>query len=179
MKASMIALACALMWGLFPEVYAAPSPEPPADVTCKLDSGAASFSAVGGPKGTTVDVARAGYQGNATFTFKSATPARVLFRFGGVRQMQTLTVSDGKHSFSCPGFWTGTRTVSYFDKSGRAVNNSALAAVTMVMEPNKSGDLEVSLSSARDMELGAELKVNWVQYLRVKRGNFAPVMIGD
>jgi hypothetical protein len=147
-----------------------PSPEPPADVTCRLDSGAGAFAAKSGPTGTTVNVTNVGYQGNATFTFKMATPPRLKMHFANVRAMQTFTLGDGKRNYPVTTPWTGGRTVSYWDKNGRAVSNGALAAVTLVMEANKAGDLEVSLSTARDVELGTELKVYWVQYLRVKKG---------
>jgi hypothetical protein len=149
-----------------------PSAEPPADVTSKIDMGSAAVSAATGPEGTTLDFARTSYQGTATVSFKSSTPAWLRLRFPAVRNMQTLTVSDGKRSFSCATAWSGGRTVVWFDKAGRTVTSSTMAAVTMVLEANKAGDLEVTLTSARGMEPGAELKVSWMQLLRIRRGDW-------
>jgi len=169
-----VALACTLVWGLFPEVFAGPSPEPPADVTCRLDNGAGTFEASSGPGGTEVRIkgAAGSYTGNATITFGAgaATP-RLKFHFAGLRTLETFTLTTGKYSFQGQLGWGAGRTVKHFDKTGRQVSGPALAALTLVMEPTKAGDVEISISTNRDVELGKELKVNWLlQSLKQRKG---------
>jgi hypothetical protein len=146
------------------------SPEPPPGVTCRLDSGSGTFKATGGPRGVLVAVSNPGYNGNATITFKSAPPSRVKFRFANVQHLQTFTLNDGKHTFQHASGWTGARTVLYWDQTGRSVTTPKSAAVTMVLEPIKAGGVEVTVSTARDVELGKELKVYWLQHFLKRRG---------
>jgi hypothetical protein len=152
----------------------APSAEPPADVTCQLVSGTGTFESKAGPAGTEILVRGAanGYQGNSTITFGAGVaPARLKFRFAGLRVLQRFSVSDGRRTFQANLGWGAGRTVAYFDRSGNTVATAARAAVTMILEPTKSGDVEVHISSTRDVELGKELKVNWlVQYLERRKG---------
>jgi hypothetical protein len=144
---------------------ATPAPEPPADVTCRLDNGTGTLHASGGPGGTEIRIkgAAGSYSGAATIAFGSgaATP-RMKFHFAGLRTLESFTLSSGKHSFQGRLGWGTGRTVTYFDKMGRQVSGPALAAVTMVMEATKAGNVEISVSATCDVELGKELRVNWV-----------------
>jgi hypothetical protein len=182
-----IALASVLLLGTLCRVRAADdnSPEPPPDVTCRLDSGSGTFKATGGPKGVLVQITNPGSDGNATITFKAAPPSRVKFRFANARYLQTFRLNDGKHTWQHASGWSGARTVLYWDKTGRSVTSPPSAAVTMVLEPTKAGGIEVTVSTTRDAELGKELKVYWLQY-HLKRlgpalndGVGIPLMHGD
>jgi hypothetical protein len=160
----MMGLASVLAWDVLVDLRAAtPAPEPPVDVTCRLDNGTGTLHASGGPGGTEIQVKGAGrsYSGNATITFGSgaATP-RMKFHFAGLRTLESFTLTSGKHSFQA---WGDGRRVTYFDKTGKRVSGAALAAVTMVMETNKAGNVvEISISANRDVELGKEVRVNWL-----------------
>jgi hypothetical protein len=170
-KRTLVALACVASWLALSSRVAADeaSPEPPVDFTSRLDSGGGTFTATGGPAETLVRVTGAHFQGSATFTFKSMTPSRLKFRFANVRALQSFTLSDGKHSYT--GQFVGAgRTVTHWDKLGRNVTNPGLAAVTMTIEGNAAGDIDVSVSTPRDVELNKELKINWIQFLRVRKG---------
>jgi hypothetical protein len=106
------------------------------------------------------------YSGTATFTFNGgSTPARLKFLFANTRVMQSFHLSDGKRSFQGTLGWGSTKTVTCWDKRGNIISNRALAAVTMVMEPTKKGDIEITVSTARGTELGKDLRVSWTQYL--------------
>ena len=162
----MIVLASVLPLAVLLELHAAtPSPEPPADVTCRLDNGTGTLHASSGPRGTEIRIkgAAGGYNGNATISFGSgaATP-RMKFHFAGLRTLETFTLTSGKYSFQGHLGWGAGRKVTYFDKMGKQVSGPALAALTLVMEPTKAGDVEISVSANRDVELGKELRVNWV-----------------
>jgi hypothetical protein len=175
MQAWKMVLCFVLAWSVPVDLRAAtPSAEPPADVTCRLDNGIGTLQASGGPGGTEIKISGAagGYNGNATITFGSgaATP-RLKFRFAGLRTLESFTVSTGKHSFQGQLGWGVGRSVAYFDKMGRRVSSAPLAAVTMVMEVTKAGDVDVSISANRVVELGKELKVNWIfQIFKVRKG---------
>jgi hypothetical protein len=168
-----IALLAMLLGSLSASVWGAdPSPEPPADITCRLDSGTASLSAEGGPQGALLKLATPSFAGTATFTFKGgSTSARLKFRFANTRMMQSFTLSDGKRSYQGSLGWGSNKTVASWDKSGRSAPNPAVAAVTMVMELTKAGDIEVTVSTARDMELGKEIRVSWQQDYRKARAD--------
>ncbi len=166
-----IGLLALLSGGISGTVQAAdPSPEPPADITCRLESGTATLSAEGGPQGTLLKLATPSYSGSAKFTFNGgSTPARVKFHFANARLMQRFTLSDCKHTYQ--GSHLGGRSVYSWDKSGRSINNQALAAVTMVLEATAKGDIEVTVSTARGTELGKDLSVSWTQYFERMRKN--------
>jgi hypothetical protein len=160
----LIVLAFVLLWSV--DLRAAePSVEPPADVTCRLTSGTGTLKATGGPGGTDIKISGAAksYDGNATITFGSgAAPPRLKFHFAGLRTLESFTLSTARHSFKGQLGWGAGRTVAYFDRTGKRVARAPLAAVTMVMEVTKAGDLDVRISANRDVELGRELKVGWV-----------------
>jgi hypothetical protein len=146
-----------------------PSPEPPADMACRLDSGAGTLTPISKPGGTLVRISGAGYTGNATCTFKTAAPGRLKFCFAGLSSLQTLTITDGKHTYS--GQILGaSKMTRYYDRLGRLVTDPALAAVTMVLETNKTGEVEATLSAAKGVELGKELKIHWRQLVLRKKG---------
>jgi hypothetical protein len=171
-KGFVIALTAVLTWSVFPATSVAddPSPEPPPDVTCRIDSGAGTLTAIGGPRETLLRISGAGYSGNATCTFKTAMPVRVKFHLVGVNSLQSFSVTAGGRTYTSPVF-TGTgKSVLRFDRLGRTVTDPSLAAVTLELEATKANDVEVSLSTARGVELGKELKVNWIQYVLRKRG---------
>jgi hypothetical protein len=161
-----IVVALVLAWAGRADLSAAePSAEPPVDVICRLNNGIGKLHASGGSGGTDIKItgAAGGYNGNATITFGSgaATP-RLKFRFAGLRTLESFTVSTGKHSFQGQLGWGAGRTVAYFDRTGKRVASAPLAAVTMVMQVTKAGDVDISITASRDVELGRELKVGWV-----------------
>jgi hypothetical protein len=166
-----IPLAALLVLGSLSAVRSAddPSPEPPADVTCKLVSGTGTLTASSGPRGTLVRISGPGYTGNATCTFGKVSPSRMKFHFAGTRGMQTFRISDGKHNYTSQLVGVGGKTTTYFDRLGRTVTEPTLAAVTLVLETTKAGDVEATVSTARGVDLGKELKVHWMQYLMLKR----------
>src|SRR5262249_61640183 len=99
-RRNAVVVACLFIGALLPSVQADdPSPEPPADVVCTPLRLGGTWSAVGDPTGVVLRITGAGYNGNATLAFKSATPSRLRVRFVGVRNMQTFTLSDGRHSY--------------------------------------------------------------------------------
>jgi hypothetical protein len=158
-----LCLVCCLpagAWG------ASASPEPPADVDCKLVLGTGKLTVAGGPRGAVVDVAGANYQGGATLTFKKAPPAQLTFRFANLRGMNSFTFSDGKRTYtgSAPFTNMAGNTAMHWGRNGQLVNSPALAALSMVFEVKAAGGVEVRVS-ARDVELGKEVRVNWTQYL--------------
>jgi hypothetical protein len=158
----MIVLASVLTWGVLGDLRAAsPLPEPPADITCRLDHGSGTLHA-SGPGGTEIRIkgAAGSYSGAATIAFASgaATP-RMKFHFAGLRTLESFTLSSGKHSFQGRLGWGAGRRVTFFDKTGQQVSSPALAALTMVIEATKAGNVEISVSATRDVELGKELRV--------------------
>ncbi len=164
MQIRMTLLALLLGGVSIPVWGADPSPEPPADITCRLESGTATLSAEGGPQGALLKLATPSYSGSAKFTFNGgSTPARLKFRFTVALMMQTFTVTDGKRTLRSTLGWGNNRTVVYWDKAGRNTSNKALAAVTMVMETTRKGEVEVTVTTARGVELGKELSVSWLQ----------------
>jgi hypothetical protein len=146
-----------------------PSPEPPADMACRLDSGTGTLTPISKPSGTLVRISGAGYTGNATCTFKTVAPGRLKFRFSGLNHLQTFTISDGKQTYTGQLLGAGKMT-RYYDRLGRIVSDPALAAVTMVLETDKSGEIEATLSAAKGVELGKELKLHWRQLVLRKKG---------
>src|ERR1700722_2844522 len=151
----LIVLAFVLLWSVSVDLRAAtPAAEPPADVNCRRTRGTATLHASGGPGGTEIKISGAAnsYDGNATITFGSgaATP-RLKFRFAGLRTLESFTLSAGKHSFQGQLGWGAGRTVAYFDRTGKRVSSAPHAAVTMVMEVTKAGDVDVSISARRDV----------------------------
>src|SRR5580693_4569321 len=100
MQAGKMILASVLACAVLVDLRATtPSPEPPADVTCGRDNGTGTREASGGPGGTEIRIkgAAGSYNGNATITFGSgaATP-RMKFHFGGLRTLETCTLTSGK-----------------------------------------------------------------------------------
>ncbi len=164
-------LGCAMALAFLPSARSADdaSPEPAADVVCKLDSGSGTLTASSGPGGTLLSVTSPGFSGNATYTFGAATPPRMKFRFVGTPLMRTFRISDGKNSYSSQLLDTGGKTTTYHDRLGGVVTDPALASVTLTVEATKAGDIEVSVSTVRGVELGKELKVHWVQNNVLKR----------
>jgi hypothetical protein len=161
----MIALAAVLAWFASAELCAEPSPEPPTDVICHRDSGSANFHVSSGPAGTDVRITGAGggYGGGATLTFGSgAVTPKMKFRFPSLRTLETFTLTAGKRSFQGRLGWGAGKSTVWFDKNGRPVANAALAAVTLVMEVNKAGDVEVRVSASRDVDLGKYVRFDWI-----------------
>jgi hypothetical protein len=161
----MIALTVVLAVLALPELRAEPSAEPPTDVICRRDSGSANFHVSGGPAATEIRITGAGgsYEGGATLTFGSgaATP-KMKFRLAALRTLETFTLTAGKRSFQGRLGWGTGKSTAWFDKNGRRVANAALAAVTLVMEVNKAGDVEISVSATRDVHLGKYVRIDWV-----------------
>jgi hypothetical protein len=170
----MIALTAVLAWLAVGELRADPSAEPPADVTCRLDGGAGVFHVNSGPAGTDIRVtgAAGGYTGTATITFGAgmATP-KMKFRFAGLRTLDTFTLTSGRHSFQGQLGWGVQRSAAYFDKNGRRVSGPALAAVTLLLEATKAGDVEITVTTSRDVEWGKDVRINWMLQLRGRKGN--------
>ena len=65
---------------------------------------------------------------------------------------------------------TGTdgKTTRHYDRLGQIVAEPGLAAVTLVLETTKTGDVDVTVSTARGVELGKELKIRWRKNLMRK-----------
>jgi hypothetical protein len=127
-----------------------------------MNKGTANLSAEGGPQGTSLKLALASSHGTASFTFKSVTPTRLKFHFPDMRAMWSFTLTDGKQTFHTRLPSSGPR-VAHWDKAGNSTSNQALAAVTMVMETNEKGDMDIAVSTAPGVALGKDLKVSWVQ----------------
>ena len=156
-------LAAVLLCGFAPLARAADAlPEPPPDVAARLDSGTGKLTATGSPRGINVEVAGTNDAGSATLTFGRATPSRLTFHFANLRGMHSFTLTDGKNAYQGTFGWNGGKTHAYFDRAGRQVNNAALAAVSITMQSAKAG-VEIAVS-ARGVELGKNLRVQWVQF---------------
>jgi hypothetical protein len=167
-----ISLALVLAWSTVAVVRAADeaSPEPPADVTCTPDVRGGTWTAISEPSGTLLRISGSQYMGNASLAFKGGmAPTRLKFRFVNVRQLQTFTLSDGKHSYQANLGGLG-QTVVRWNRLGQYVTDPAQAAVTMTVEGTKAGDIDVNVSTVRGVALSKELKVNWVQYFLRRRG---------